>query len=187
MLVKYIDDKRLSGCGGVVGRARPALAALSATQTHSHSQATDTLVHIAPNNTSRANMTNDTNIKKFTREEVSKYNNKSQAVFIIDNVVYDVSAFLDEHPGGHEVLINEIGKDATEEFDDIGHSLDAKELMKKYVIGELVEEDRIEKQKKSYTFASDSTKDEDSSFISSWKFPVLLGILVTVLYSYLFG
>jgi cytochrome b involved in lipid metabolism len=75
--------------------------------------------------------------KKFTREEVAASDGKTSHRFIIDNYVYDVSKFLDEHPGGHEVLVNVVGKDATEDFEDIGHSLDAKDLMKKFRIGEL--------------------------------------------------
>lgn len=31
------------------------------------------------------------------------------------------------------------GRDATKEFDDFGHSSDAKQILKKYIIGELVE------------------------------------------------
>ncbi|KAI5631703.1 cytochrome b5-like heme/Steroid binding domain-containing protein [Phthorimaea operculella] len=82
--------------------------------------------------------------KQYTRKEIAELGNPKKVLFIIDNVVYDVNEFLDEHPGGHEVLTNVAGKDASEDFDDIGHSLDAKELMKKYVVGELVPQDRVE-------------------------------------------
>ena len=34
------------------------------------------------------------------------------------------------------------GKETTEAFEDVGHSTDARELMKKYKIGELVESER---------------------------------------------
>ncbi|XP_026737694.1 cytochrome b5-like [Trichoplusia ni] len=125
-------------------------------------------------------------VKQYTREEISKWDTKKENVFIIDNVVYNVTEFLDEHPGGHEVLVNLAGKDASEDFDDVGHSLDAKELMKKYVVGELVEADRVQVQKRHVAW-EDSKVEGDTGFTSSWKFPVLLGIVVTVLYSYLFG
>lgn len=132
--------------------------------------------------TPRATMT----VKQYTREEISKWDTKKENVFIIDNVVYNVTEFLDEHPGGHEVLVNLAGKDASEDFDDVGHSLDAKDLMKKYVVGELVEADRVQLQKRTVAW-EDSKVEGDTGFTSSWKFPVLLGIVVTVLYSYLFG
>ncbi|KAJ8736721.1 hypothetical protein PYW08_007377 [Mythimna loreyi] len=125
-------------------------------------------------------------VRQFTREEVSQKNSKTETVFIIDNVVYDVTKFLDEHPGGHEVLVNVAGKDASEDFDDVGHSLDAKELMQKYVVGEVVESERVKVQKRTMSW-EDSKLDNEPSFTSSWKFPVLLGVVVTVLYTYLFG
>jgi len=47
--------------------------------------------------------------------------------------------FCLQHPGGEEVLLEQAGKDATEEFEDVGHSSDAREVMQKYKIGELIE------------------------------------------------
>lgn len=44
-----------------------------------------------------------------------------------------------QHPGGEEVLLEQAGKDATEEFEDVGHSSDAREVMQKYKIGELID------------------------------------------------
>lgn len=44
-----------------------------------------------------------------------------------------------QHPGGEEVLLEQAGKEASEAFEDVGHSTDARELMKKYRIGQLVE------------------------------------------------
>lgn len=50
---------------------------------------------------------------------------------------YDVTEFLEEHPGGDEVLLLAAEKDATDDFEDVGHSDDAKELLKKYCVGEV--------------------------------------------------
>ncbi|XP_075227917.1 cytochrome b5 isoform X2 [Lycorma delicatula] len=76
-------------------------------------------------------------------EEVKKNNDSKNTWIIIHNSVYNVTDFLNEHPGGEEVLLEQAGKDGTEAFEDVGHSTDAREMMKKYKIGELVEEDRI--------------------------------------------
>lgn len=45
--------------------------------------------------------------------------------------------FWFQHPGGEEVLLEQAGRDATEPFEDVGHSTDAREMMSKYKIGEL--------------------------------------------------
>lgn len=44
---------------------------------------------------------------------------------------------MDDHPGGDDVLLTATGKDATDDFEDVGHSDDAREMMKKYFIGEI--------------------------------------------------
>ncbi|CAG9132488.1 unnamed protein product [Plutella xylostella] len=117
--------------------------------------------------------------KTFTRAEVAALGG---TCFVIDNVVYDVAAFLDEHPGGHEVLQEARGGDASEQFSDIGHSLDAKELMKKYAIGAVAAAERVERAPRQLHWEQDH-KQESSGL--GWKLPVLLGLLATLLYSYL--
>ncbi|CAH0717433.1 unnamed protein product, partial [Brenthis ino] len=124
--------------------------------------------------------------KLFTRKEIETRNSSIDAVFVIDNEVYDITKFLDDHPGGHEVLLNVAGKDASEDFDDVGHSTDAKEMMKKFCIGEVVDEDKVELKKHNINWQAIGSEKNDGSFLSSWKFPVLLGLVVTVLYTYLF-
>lgn len=46
-------------------------------------------------------------------------------------------SLLFQHPGGEEVLLEQAGRDATESFEDVGHSTDAREMLKQYYIGEL--------------------------------------------------
>ena len=50
-----------------------------------------------------------------------------------------MTKFLDEHPGGEIILLRNAGIDSTEEFEEVGHSSDARELLKEYLIGELNE------------------------------------------------
>lgn len=42
-----------------------------------------------------------------------------------------------QHPGGEEVLREQAGGDATENFEDVGHSTDARTLSESFIIGEL--------------------------------------------------
>lgn len=46
-------------------------------------------------------------------------------------------SLLFQHPGGEEVLLEQAGRDATESFEDVGHSIDAREMLKQYYIGEI--------------------------------------------------
>ena len=50
--------------------------------------------------------------------------------------VYDVTKYLDDHPGGAEVMLDVAGQNADEFFEDIGHSKEAREELKKYCIGD---------------------------------------------------
>lgn len=51
--------------------------------------------------------------------------------------VYDITNYLDDHPGGAEVLLDVSGQDADEFFEDIGHSKDARDELAKHLIGVL--------------------------------------------------
>ncbi|KAL5567700.1 hypothetical protein UlMin_024275 [Ulmus minor] len=70
-------------------------------------------------------------------EEVEKHNKTKDCWLIISGKVYDVTPFMDDHPGGDEVLLSATGKDATNDFEDVGHSDSAREMMDKYYIGEI--------------------------------------------------
>ncbi|OMJ15595.1 Cytochrome b5 [Smittium culicis] len=75
--------------------------------------------------------------KQYTAEEISAHNKHSDIWVVIDKKVYDVSKFIEEHPGGEETLMENAGLDATMNFEDIGHSDDARELLKTFYIGDL--------------------------------------------------
>ncbi|KAL4447198.1 hypothetical protein ABPG77_007231 [Micractinium sp. CCAP 211/92] len=74
--------------------------------------------------------------KTYTIEECLKHCDDKDCWLIIDGKVYDVTPFLDEHPGGFDTMVSNSGKDATEEFEEIGHSRAAKEMLDKYYIGD---------------------------------------------------
>ncbi|KAL5208730.1 hypothetical protein ABZP36_033165 [Zizania latifolia] len=75
--------------------------------------------------------------KVYSFKEVREHNERKDCWLIIAGKVYDVSPFMEEHPGGDEVLLACTGKDATADFNDIGHTATAKELMPQYCIGEV--------------------------------------------------
>jgi cytochrome b involved in lipid metabolism len=80
--------------------------------------------------------------KTFTWDEVAQHNSVSAGVWVvIDGLVYDVTQFVDEHPGGDEVLLDNAGKDATSAFRDVGHSEDAVGLRDGFCIGRIASDD----------------------------------------------
>eukprot|EP01117_Protostelium_nocturnum_P013971 TRINITY_DN526_c0_g1_i1.p1 TRINITY_DN526_c0_g1~~TRINITY_DN526_c0_g1_i1.p1 ORF type:complete len:511 (+),score=185.77 TRINITY_DN526_c0_g1_i1:93-1625(+) len=66
--------------------------------------------------------------KTFTMEEVSKHNTTESFWLVIDGEVYDITKFVDLHPGGAVVLYDYAGKDATEIF----YGLHRQEVLTKY-------------------------------------------------------
>ena len=75
--------------------------------------------------------------------EVAKHNKKGDCWVVIHDKVYDLSNF--DHPGGNEPIIANAGLDRTDAFEDAGHGISAKNMMKKYVIGTLVQPPTEEK------------------------------------------
>uniref|UniRef100_A0A3Q3G5C7 Cytochrome b5 n=1 Tax=Kryptolebias marmoratus TaxID=37003 RepID=A0A3Q3G5C7_KRYMA len=76
-------------------------------------------------------------VKYYRLSEIEAQNSFKSTWIIIHNKVYDVTKFLEEHPGGEEVLREQAGGNATESFEDVGHSTDAREMASSMVIGEV--------------------------------------------------
>eukprot|EP01065_Artemidia_motanka_P037847 TRINITY_DN46753_c0_g1_i1.p1 TRINITY_DN46753_c0_g1~~TRINITY_DN46753_c0_g1_i1.p1 ORF type:complete len:639 (+),score=207.03 TRINITY_DN46753_c0_g1_i1:55-1917(+) len=76
---------------------------------------------------------------KHTWEEVKKHTTRDSLWFVLNKQVYDVTPFLNAHPGGEKILVRQGGKDATRAFDMINHSTSAKKLAQEYCIGDLLE------------------------------------------------
>ncbi|RKP00031.1 hypothetical protein CXG81DRAFT_13714, partial [Caulochytrium protostelioides] len=71
----------------------------------------------------------------YRRRQVKEHASPDDLWIIVHGKVYDVTAFVNDHPGGEEVLFDQAGMDATEAFDEVGHSQDAHELLERYLIG----------------------------------------------------
>eukprot|EP00250_Pteridium_aquilinum_P000276 c1030_g1_i1 orf=252-650(-) len=75
--------------------------------------------------------------KLYTLQEVSEHATSQDCWLIIGGKVYDVTKFLEEHPGGDDVLLSATGKDATDDFEDVGHSTTARNMLKDYYVGDI--------------------------------------------------
>ncbi|NP_001279243.1 cytochrome b5 [Callorhinchus milii] len=120
-------------------------------------------------------------VKYYTLKEVEQHNSFVSNWIIIHHNVYDVTKFLEEHPGGEEVLREQGGGDATEAFEDVGHSTDAQELRKQYIIGEVHPDDRAALRKQEVT--SVTILDSQASW-ANWIIPAIAGIIVVLMYRY---
>jgi predicted NAD/FAD-dependent oxidoreductase len=73
-------------------------------------------------------------INEYTLEEVAKHNTKKDAWITINGIVADITKWIPNHPGG-DIIMRGVGKDATNLFKQIGHSNNARKMLKKYQIG----------------------------------------------------
>ncbi|GJQ09371.1 hypothetical protein GpartN1_g1162.t1 [Galdieria partita] len=71
----------------------------------------------------------------YSLQEVKKHCSSNDAWIVVQGRVYDVTPFLDDHPGGEDVIIRVSGGDATEDFDGVGHSSLAWSMLESYLIG----------------------------------------------------
>jgi len=55
--------------------------------------------------------------KSISKKEVSEHSTVDKGLYIIiDNGVYELSGFVNEHPGGAKILTRVGGKDASKQF-----------------------------------------------------------------------
>ncbi|KAJ3313594.1 hypothetical protein HDV04_001811 [Boothiomyces sp. JEL0838] len=80
--------------------------------------------------------------KVFTAAQVEEHSDRTDLWMTIHGKVYDVTKFLDDHPGGEEVLTELAGRDATDAFEEI-------DLLKQFLVGELDKKDFTTKPKTS--------------------------------------
>ncbi|CAF2585606.1 unnamed protein product [Rotaria sp. Silwood2] len=81
--------------------------------------------------------------KQYTLKDVSAHCTETDCWMVIRDRVYDLTDFMREHPAGSDIMLEYAGTDATMAFSDKPHSLDAWVILEKYLIGELVLEERM--------------------------------------------
>ncbi|XP_059468532.1 cytochrome b5-like [Neocloeon triangulifer] len=96
-------------------------------------------------------------IREIEMAEVRKHNSEESTWIVIRGEVYDVTKFLKEHPGGADQLLGVAGKDATKDFNNVGHSSDARNMLAQFKIGVLSSKDNLE------TSNSSPSKDKEAS------------------------
>ncbi|KAF5793934.1 putative cytochrome b5-like heme/steroid binding domain, cytochrome b5, heme-binding protein [Helianthus annuus] len=124
--------------------------------------------------------------KLYSMQEASEHNSAGDCWIVVDGKVYDVSSYLEEHPGGDDVILQVTGKDATDEFEDAGHSKSARELMETFCVGELDPSDIPQLEvvsEKQKGYIPEKLVDLSKQY---WAAPVaVVGISVVVTFLYL--
>ncbi|KAL8998377.1 MAG: hypothetical protein Q9169_002590 [Polycauliona sp. 2 TL-2023] len=130
--------------------------------------------------------------QEMTFSDVAEHNSKKDLFLVIHDKVYDATAFVDEHPGGEEVLLDVGGQDATEAFEDVGHSDEARatlEEMKKAILkrmpGDPSPHDSTSASKTDSSNKSASSGSDGSMGIAFYALVLLGGGLAFGAYKYL--
>mmetsp|Transcript_14188 Transcript_14188/g.40212 ORF Transcript_14188/g.40212 Transcript_14188/m.40212 type:complete len:145 (-) Transcript_14188:160-594(-) len=99
--------------------------------------------------------------KVYSLADCEKHTAEEDCWLVIHGKVYNVTEMLDEHPGGGDILVSASGRDATDDFEDVGHSGSAREWLEKYYIGEFeggdVSADKKAKRAAAVSGGSDSS------------------------------
>ncbi|XP_008306264.1 cytochrome b5 [Cynoglossus semilaevis] len=119
-------------------------------------------------------------LRYYRLSEIEEQNSFRLTWFVIHHKVYDVTKFLEEHPGGEEVLREQAGGNATESFEDVGHSSDAREMASTMVIGELHPDDRAAFDKPVESVVR--TVEQENSWWSSLVIPFLSAAIIMLGY-----
>jgi len=122
--------------------------------------------------------------KIYTLAELRQHKDAKSLWMAIHDEVVDVTKFLEEHPGGEEVLLEQAGGYATDAFEDVGHSTDARELMKKYVIGKLAPGDCEKRPTKKSSGETAGAGAADGGSWATWLVPLLIAIGATLAYRF---
>ncbi|CAM9556494.1 unnamed protein product [Ascophyllum nodosum] len=92
---------------------------------------------------------------KFTWQEVAQHNSRESAWVIIKDKVYDITHWMDKHPGGSEVVLLMAGRDVTDAFASYHPFTDKpRKMLPKFEIGRAVSKEFV------------TYKDDESGFYS---------------------
>ncbi|OQV03080.1 Cytochrome b5-like Heme/Steroid binding domain-containing protein [Cladophialophora immunda] len=122
-------------------------------------------------------------MKRFSLAQVSQHARKGDLYMIYGDQVYDVTRFVEEHPGGEEVILDCSGKDGTAAFDEVGHSKDAHAQLRELLIGSLdqTSAETVEKARLS----TKKVKKTPSNLVTLYS--ILVAIVVAALAAYLYS
>lgn len=82
-------------------------------------------------------------LRIISMDEVGEHYTPDDGWMILYDKVYNFTNFLDQHPGGLDVMAEYLGYDGTQSFRGVGHSKMALKMMDPYLIGILPKSERL--------------------------------------------
>ncbi|XP_015113819.1 cytochrome b5 reductase 4 isoform X1 [Diachasma alloeum] len=79
-----------------------------------------------------------------TLTELAKHNQRNDAWIAIRGIVFNVTRYMDFHPGGVPELMKGVGKDATKLFEDVHAWVNYQSILQKCVVGRLIRGNGVE-------------------------------------------
>ncbi|QQK41801.1 Cytochrome b5 reductase, putative [Penicillium digitatum] len=129
----------------------------------------------------RSEWKSDVELPEYTLKDVAAHNTKGDTWVIIHGQVFELTKYLQDHPGGADALMEVAGIDATAAYEDVGHSEDAREIMQPFLVGTLKNAQQYVRPKAVRVVSQKAPKDAGSS--STIKtIACALGGLLPVLY-----
>ena len=77
--------------------------------------------------------------REVTRQELRKHRKRQDAWMALNGAVYNVTQYMDFHPGGWDELIKGAGRDATDMFNEIHKWVNYQGMMEACLVGKLVD------------------------------------------------
>ncbi|ELU09760.1 hypothetical protein CAPTEDRAFT_146446 [Capitella teleta] len=97
-------------------------------------QQNDSDYSIVPSNEKSLEL--EVGLKVIRMKEVVTHCDAESCWLVIHDYVYDVTDFLNQHPGGMDIVLEHGGRDATIPFTDVAHSsADVAASLRRYLIG----------------------------------------------------
>ncbi|CAI8506837.1 unnamed protein product [Hanseniaspora opuntiae] len=102
-------------------------------------------------------------VDEFAYKSAKLWKEEKIALVLVEGIIHDVTSFISGHPGGEQLIISAIGKDATEAFNGgvYYHSNASRNLMSNMRIGVLITENNGVWGKKHNSNKSDKFKEDE--------------------------
>tara|TARA_B100000945_G_C20419352_1_gene616921 strand:+ start:418 stop:1800 length:1383 start_codon:yes stop_codon:yes gene_type:complete len=113
-------------------------------------------------------------------EQIKLHNSENDCWIIINNLVFEVSDFLNKHPGGKLVILNSGGKDVTDAFENY-HNASIHNKLHPFLIGKVLA-DKLSDHLLAFRNLRQILLKNDM-FVTNYKYYTILGCILLMLFT----